>query len=237
MQHNFLCNYCLFYLTVQPRECFRMLSVLASMGVLRLPQKRIELAVFEGRREVKAVARAKDKVLRSESELVVIRDEDAQFLLNREKGESKSSHMAIGSRDCFDVMQRNRLLGDLVQTRSLTVDLESFVWEGYVISHCQVSAEKSLVLIQEMFSSTLFNLNNEEADLAKKTKLVFEPLLELLLSAERAASELARFQKELRTLRLLHPEIDRELDKEKGTAELNYLLVYYSAIAAAIREE
>lgn len=183
------------------------------------------------------MARAKDKVVRSECELVVIRDEDAQFLLNREKGESKSGHMAIGRKDCFEVMQRNKLLGDLVQTRSLCLTLESFVWEGYVFTHYQVSAEKSLILIQEMFSSTLFDLNNEEADLAKKTRLVFEPLLELLLSGERAASELARFQKELRTLRLLHPEIDRETDKEKGIVELNYLLVYYSAIVAALREE
>lgn len=236
MQHNFLSNYCLFYMTVQSRECFRMLSVLSSMSVVRLPEKRLEVAVFETRREVKAVARAKDKVVRSECELVVVRDEDAQFLLHRERGEGKGGHMAIGSRHCFDVMQRNRLLGDVVQTRSLPLAMESFVWESYVLTHYQVSAEKSLVLIQEMFSSTLLNLNNEEAELAKKTRLLFEPLLELLLSPERAAGELARFQKELRTLRLLYPEIDKEMDKEKGIVELNYLLVYYNAVVAALRD-
>lgn len=41
MQHNFLSNYCLFYMTVQARECYRMLSVLSSMSVVRLPEKRL----------------------------------------------------------------------------------------------------------------------------------------------------------------------------------------------------
>lgn len=41
MQHNFLSNYCLFYMTVQARECYRMLSVLSSMNIVRLPEKRM----------------------------------------------------------------------------------------------------------------------------------------------------------------------------------------------------
>ncbi len=45
-----------------------------------------------------------------------------------------------------------------------------------------------------MFSSTLFSLNREEP-LAKKTRLLFEPLLELILGVERSASELDKFQK------------------------------------------
>lgn len=187
---------------------------------------------------MKVVARVKDKAVKSECELILVKDEDVQFMFNREKSlaDSKGGHMAIGSKHSFDIMQRNKLLGDVVQTRSLQIAMESFVWESYVLTHYQISQEKSLIIIQEMFSSTLFNLNNEEAELAKKTRLLFEPLLELLLSSERAAAELGRFQKELRTLRLLYPEIEKEMDKEKGIVELNYLLVYYSAIVAALRE-
>lgn len=158
---------------------------------------------------MKAVARVKEKVVKSECELILIKDEDVQFMFmfNREKSlaDSKGGHMAIGSKHSFDIMQRNKLLGDVVQTRTLHIAMESFVWESYAITHYQISQDKSLILIQEMLSSTLFNLNNEEAELTKKTRLLFEPLLELLLSSERAAAELSRFQKELRTLRLLYP--------------------------------
>lgn len=46
MQHNFLSNYCLFYMTVDAKECYKILSVLSSMSVLRLPEKQMEMAVF-----------------------------------------------------------------------------------------------------------------------------------------------------------------------------------------------
>jgi hypothetical protein len=92
-----------------------------------------------------------------------------------------------------------------------------------------------LLIIQEMFSSTLYNVNKEEP-LAKKARLLFEPLLELILGVQRTGVELENYQKELRTIKALHPELMIEIDKEKGIAETNYCLIYYYAIMQAVRD-
>jgi hypothetical protein len=66
--------------------------------------------------------------------------------------------------------------------------------------------------------------------------MLFEPLLELMFSPERATAELTKFQKELRTLKVLYPEIEKEIDKEKGVVETNYCLIYYYSIMQALKE-
>ena len=53
---------------------------------------------------------------------------------------------------------------------------------------------RSLIILQEMFSSTIY-ISTREEHLIKKAKLLFEPLLELMLGGERAGGELERFQK------------------------------------------
>jgi hypothetical protein len=210
MQHNFLSNYCLFYMMMESRECYKILSILDTMSTVRMPVKTMDYLVYEARKEVKPMARPKDKNLKSEFEMIIIKDEDVHFMFNREKTavtEGKGGHLAIGSKYFLEIMQRNKLLGEVALLKTVKIVMESVIWENYIITHYEITKDKSLLIIQEMFSSTLFRVNNEESEWNKKTKLLFEPLLELMLSSERASSELLRYQKELRTLRAMYPEI------------------------------
>lgn len=103
MQHNFLSNYCLFYFTMETGECYKMLSLLHTVAVHRLPTKEIEYSAYEGRREAKQVLRPKEKNVRAEFDLAVIKDEDVLFLYNRERSSSdpRGGHMTISSREFF----------------------------------------------------------------------------------------------------------------------------------------
>lgn len=59
MQHNFLSNFCLFSTVIDTTECYKILSVLNSMSIQRLPLKQLEVALYEGRREIKQMNRPK----------------------------------------------------------------------------------------------------------------------------------------------------------------------------------
>ena len=37
-------------------------------------------------------------------------------------------------------------------------------------------------------------------------------------------------------MKALYPELDRDIDKEKATKEINYSLIYYLAILQSLRE-
>ena len=73
MQNNFLSNYCLFYCTMDTAQCYKALSLISTMNIQRLPPKEIEYATYEGRREVKQSVRSKEKSLRTEFDLTVLR--------------------------------------------------------------------------------------------------------------------------------------------------------------------
>ena len=73
MQNNFLSNYCLFYCTMDTAQCYKALSLISTMNIQRLSPKEIEYATYEGRREVKQSVRSKEKSLRTEFDLTVLR--------------------------------------------------------------------------------------------------------------------------------------------------------------------
>jgi hypothetical protein len=61
----------------------------------------------------------------------VIRDEDVLFMYNREKSvgsETKAGHMTLSSKAFFDIMQKNRLIGEVAPIRQIKMAMEGFVW-------------------------------------------------------------------------------------------------------------
>lgn len=83
MHDNFTSNYCLFYCSMETAECYKALSLISTMNIQRLPPKQIEYASYEGRREVKQSVRSKEKSLRTEFDLTVLKEEDVMFMHNR----------------------------------------------------------------------------------------------------------------------------------------------------------
>lgn len=43
--------------------------------------------------------------------------------------------MTISSLAFFDILQRNRLIGDVTHIKTVHLIIESVIWEGYIISH------------------------------------------------------------------------------------------------------
>lgn len=43
--------------------------------------------------------------------------------------------MTISSLAFFDILQRNRLIGDVTHIKTVHLIIESMIWEGYIISH------------------------------------------------------------------------------------------------------
>jgi hypothetical protein len=89
--------------------------------------------------------------------------------------------------------------------------------------------------VQEIYSSTTISCTNEEESLTKKLRLMFEPFLELLMGAERMQAEIATYLKELIRIRTYHPEIVKEIDREKTYEELNFSLVLFYFLANAFK--
>lgn len=73
MHNSFLSNYCLFYCAIETAECYKALSLISTMNIQRLPPKEIEYGTYEGRREVKQSVRSKERSLRAEFDLTVLK--------------------------------------------------------------------------------------------------------------------------------------------------------------------
>jgi hypothetical protein len=108
---------------------------MSTMNVQRLPPKEIEYSTYEGRREVKQSVRLKEKSLRTEFDLTILREEDVMFMHNRERGSEKGGSMTISSLPFFEMLQRTRLIGEITHTKTLHLSIESMIWESYIISH------------------------------------------------------------------------------------------------------
>jgi hypothetical protein len=52
-------------------------------------------------------------------------------MYNREKSvgsETKAGHMTLSSKAFFDIMQKNRLIGEVAPIRQIKMAMEGFVW-------------------------------------------------------------------------------------------------------------
>lgn len=243
MQSNLLSNYCLFFATLESQDCFKILSQLNTMPVSVLPSKSIEFRLLESRKEIKnPLMKPKEKPSRVvEYEVAVVRDQQVSFLFSQEKSPSregkeyKDGTVAMVSSSCEQLSLFSKIFGEMSLKASVKCVLEVVSWENYLIFHGELSDKKRVLFVQEIYSSTTLTCANEEDSLTKKLRLMFEPFLELLMGTERMQTEMASYLKELLRIRTYHPEIVKEIDREKTYEELNFSLVLFYFLAAAFK--